>query len=625
LRCRKRIADKLRKGLILTGTLFWLVLAIPTFAASDKILLGDMRDGSRAQPVHLINLFDEEDQRISPDDELVLPFSMRGSCGDCHDYDKISKGRHFNAVLPEADAGRIGQPWIYVDNTTATQIPLSYRPWEGTYNPEQIGLTRWKFIKAFGRQLPGGMGENADAETPDLQARWTVSGELEINCLACHDGDPGHDRAEYATQIVRENFRWAATAACSFASVRGSAQKMPETYDPFMPEILDDPKLIPPTVTYRESAFDNDRRVLLDIVKKAPDYRCYFCHSNVKLQEPDIQHWTTDQDVHLAAGLTCVDCHRNGLDHEIVRGYENEASVSTNPLATSSSCKGCHTEGRLGAPQPKHAGIPPVHFERLSCTACHSGLMPQQKTQRVKTSRAHGLGTHSVNRTAEALPHIITPVFAEQPDGKIAPHNLIWPAFWGSLKDGDVVPIALEVAEKAAGKIIDGGKVSRSGDWPGLIAEQINKVLVVLKSTVEKPVYVCAGKVYSLDAKEQLVEEQEDGAKPYLWPIAHDVRPAAESLGSAGCSDCHTTDKPFFFGRVDVDSPLVSGVASTREMVEFQGLRPFYTKAFAFSFVFRPWLKIVSLVSCLLIAGVLLLYALKALGCVVKVLSEEEK
>ncbi|MHC4069065.1 MAG: hypothetical protein ACYS18_08925 [Planctomycetota bacterium] len=615
----------MRKGLILTGTLFWLVLAIPAFAASDKILLGDMRDGSGAQPVHLINLFDEEGQRISPDDELVLPFSMRGSCGACHDYEKISKGRHFNALLPDAEAGRLGQPWIYVDTATATQIPLSYRPWEGTYNPEQIGLTRWKFIKAFGRQLPGGIGEDTDAESPDLQARWMVSGELEINCLACHDGDPGYDRAEYATQVARENFRWAATAACGFASVRGSAKKMPETYDPFMPEILDDPKLIPPTVNYREGAFDNNKRVLLDIVKKSPDYRCYFCHSNVKLQEPDIQHRTADEDIHLAAGLTCVDCHRNGLDHEITRGYENEASVSANPLAVSSSCKGCHTEGRLGAPQPRHAGIPPVHFERLSCTACHSGLMPQQETQRIKTSRAHGLGTHSVNRSADALPHIVSPVFAEEGDGKIAPHNLIWSAFWGDLKDGDVAPIALELVGKAAGKILDSRKVSRSGDWPDLTAEQITKVLVVLKNTVAKPVYVCAGKVYSLDKKDQLAEEENSAAKPYLWPIAHDVRPAAHSLGSGGCSDCHTTDRPFFFGRVDVDSPLVSEAASTREMIEFQGLRPFYTKAFAFSFVFRPWLKIVSFVSCLLIAGVLLLYALKALGCVVKVLSEEEK
>ena len=614
----------MKKGLILTGTLFWLVLAIPTFVASDKILLGDMQDGSLAQPVHLINLFDEEGQRISPDDELVLPFSMRGSCADCHDYDKISKGRHFNALLPDAEAGRLGQPWIYVDAATATQIPLSYRPWEGTYNPGQIGLTRWKFIKSFGRQLPGGIGEDADAESPDLQARWTVSGELEINCLACHDGDPGYDRAEYATQVARENFRWAATAACSFASVKGSAKKMPETYDPFMPEILDDPKLIPPTVTYRESAFDNNKRVLLDIVKKAPDYRCYFCHSNVKLQEPDIQHWMTDQDVHLAAGLTCVDCHRNGLDHEIVRGYENEASVSTNSLAASSSCRGCHTEGRLGAPQPKHAGIPPVHFERLSCTACHSGLMPQQKTQRIKTSRAHGLGTHSVNGSADALPHIVSPVFAEQPDGKIAPHNLIWPAFWGDLKDGDVALISLELVGKAAGKILDGGKASRSGDWPDLTAEQMTKVLVALKNTVAKPVYVCAGKVYSLDKKDQLADVEDSAAKPYLWPIAHDVRPAAQSLGIRGCEDCHSTDAPFFFGKVDVDTPVVSKRDSVKMMVEFQDVDAVYAWAFALSFVFRPWLKVVTLASCAVLAVVLLLYALKALACITKTLAGED-
>jgi hypothetical protein len=60
-------------------------------------------------------------------------------------------------------------------------------------------------------------------------------------------------------------------------------------------------------------------------------------------------------------------------------------------------------------------------------------------------------------------------------------------------------------------------------------------------------------------------------------------------------------------------------------MVEFQGVRPFYTKAFAFSFVFRPWMKFICLGASAIIAMVLLLYALRALSCVAKVLAGNDK
>jgi hypothetical protein len=55
-------------------------------------------------------------------------------------------------------------------------------------------------------------------------------------------------------------------------------------------------------------------------------------------------------------------------------------------------------------------------------------------------------------------------------------------------------------------------------------------------------------------------------------------------------------------------------------MVEFQDISPSYAWAFAFSFVFRPWMKIVVLASCAVMGFVLLLYGLNALACVVKTL-----
>jgi hypothetical protein len=78
------------------------------------------------------------------------------------------------------------------------------------------------------------------------------------------------------------------------------------------------------------------------------------------------------------------------------------------------------------------------------------------------------------------------------------------------------------------------------------------------------------------------------------------------------------------FGLVSVDSPLKSITGTNAEMVKFQDLPRFYTKAFAWSFVFRPWLKVVAILSSVVIAGVLLLYALKALGFVAKVVVGED-
>lgn len=654
----------MRKGLILTGFLYFLVLFLsaPTVcfankakeADSEQKLLGDESDGSQAPSIHLIPLFSENEEgkqggKITPDDDPLLPFSTRWTCGDCHSYGIISKGWHFSAVDPNAAPGRPGQPWILADARSGTQIPLSYRPWPGTSKPEQVGLTAREFTRYFGRHTPGGGAGEVETEDPDEIMRSYISGKLEINCLSCHNAEPSQDQGGstgYAVQIARENFRWASAASCGFASVNGSVRDMPETYDPFMPEPPEDPMKIPPGVKYRENTFDFENNVSFNVVREVPDQRCYFCHSNLYIDKEDAEKWSSDEDIHLTAGLKCVDCHRNGTDHNIIRGYVEEAGITQNPLAATSSCEGCHLPegedepkaGRLGAPIPKHIGIPTIHFEKLTCTACHSGPWPTEKTILTKTARAHRLGTVGVNKSHEALPHIIAPVFAKQGGiggayigrlrlmeaGKIAPHKLIWPAFWGTLKDQKVTPIDFEAVQETIGQVFAGLELSATGDWPGLTEEHIVKALNSLQKEVQgEAVYVAGGKLYSLDDSGKLQQEGHPSAKPYLWPIGHNVRPAAQSLGVRYCTDCHATDAPFFFGDVTVDSPISAG-RKAKKMIEFQDINPFYAWAFAFSFVFRPWMKFICLGSCAVLAMVLLLYALKALASVVKVLAGED-
>jgi len=623
----------LKKGLIVTGILLWLPFVRPAVSATVEKLLGDENDGSRTNQVHLIPLYDEEiaeldkiSYKIFPDDEPLLPFSIRQTCSKCHSYQTISKGWHFNAVDANVAPGRTGQPWIFVDADIGTQVPLSYRPWPGAYHPEQLGITPFQFTCLFGRHMPGGGPGELESDNIDEIMRQGISGKQEINCLSCHNGHPGQDQIEYAFQISQQNFRWAATAACEFASVTGSAKKMDDTYDYLMPVDNKDA----PTVAYRKDAFDHKSRVLFDIVRKPSNERCYSCHSNLDVSSNSPERWAADEDVHLMAGLKCVDCHRNDVGHNIIRGYEGEDTISANPLAATTSCVSCHTEGRLGAPVPDHPGIPPVHFDKLSCTACHSGPWPKEKTILTKTSRAHSLGTLGSNKSPEALPHILYPVFARRPDGKIAPHKLFWPAFWGSIKGEKVTPINIEVVKKTLNKILVKQKLPRTGDWPDLTWKDIDKGLRLLAETIEgKPVYISGGRLYYLPRNKLTVIFANpygwpivyNAAKPYLWPIAHDVRPAAQSLGVFQCEDCHSTDAPFFFGEVAIDSPIAEQQKPSKEMVEFQDISRKYAWAFAFSFVFRPWLKVIALCCCGILAGVLLLYALRALDCIVKTIT----
>ncbi len=635
----------MRNGLFLTAILCCVVLAAPAAGEGETTLPGDESDGSRAVAVHLLELFEEEGEKIFPDDDPLLPFSVRQTCGGtCHNIDIISKGWHFNSVDPNIVGGRAGEPWIFVDAATCTQIPVSYRLWPGTFRPEEIGLTTWQFTLLFGRHTPGGGAGEIESEDPDEVMRGFVSGKLEVNCLACHNASEGQDQAEYATQVARQNFRWAAAGACEFASIKGVALLQSESYDPLMSDDI--------STTYRKDAFDPENQVLFDIVREVPNERCYFCHSNKVIGAGISEKWAADEDIHLKAGMKCVDCHRNGLGHNITRGYEGEEQI-LDPSRAALTCQGCHIEGesstgpvagRLGAPVAKHPGIPTVHFDRLSCTACHSGPWPDRKTYRVKTSRAHALGTHNVNKSDDSLPHIITPVFAEergyysaylgkllmkQPEGKIGPHNLIWPAFWGFMEEGNVRPVAIDIVRPIAGKIIGGEDLPASGDWPSVSEEQIAEVLALLLSegTVEgKPVYISGGKLYSLDDNDpnQLSQTEHPAAEAYLWPIAHNVRPAAQSLGIRKCQDCHSTSEGFFFGRVAIDTPIESEVKCVKEMLEFQDVPAFYTKAFAMSFVFRPMLKIVAIISCAILGAVVLLYALKALDLVAKILAGKD-
>jgi hypothetical protein len=131
--------------------------------------------------------------------------------------------------------------------------------------------------------------------------------------------------------------------------------------------------------------------------------------------------------------------------------------------------------------------------------------------------------------------------------------------------------------------------------------------------------------LYQLNDAGKIETQSNTAAEPYAWPLAHDVRPAEQALGVRKCKDCHTTDSAFFFGKLEMDSPVtLEDKPQFVGMVKLQGIDRLYMWAFNFSFVFRPFLKIVAFAACGLIGLVLLTYVIKAIAAFTNACAKED-
>ncbi len=693
----------------LLSVLGWLIaveLAInpdaSVFAADSKYAHSD----SNARYIHHIDLYDINNRKITPESDQ--PYSPSNTCGRCHDYSAISHGWHFNAVMNDSVDGRPGEPWIWTDARTGTQLPLSYRDWKGSFDPAELGISRWEMTHQFGSRLAGGgvaiapeddaktpnaaktdtakseaatsdAGDQADAkadasdedESPATQTavkpnRWPLSGSIEIDCMVCHASSGVYDFNTRREQIEDENFAWAATAALRLGTVKGSVSRIKDGSD--LSDESTQQKL--PKVTYDARKFELDGTVFMDVIREPSNNACFQCHSQRTVTESGIEHrWMHDQDVHLRAGMQCVDCHRNGIEHHTVRGFEGEENPasSLNPTSTSTlTCSGCHLgdeqsstaiaarPGRLGAPYPHHQGLPPLHFDKLSCTACHGGPVPREEAVRIMTSLSHALGTKE-HRSGFELPAIAGPIYSKLKDGKIYPQRAIWPAYWGSLSDGKIQPLdpattydltrrSLRVRSDFVEEIVapklsstdrkkilgdDRYKVSdeelTSEEQEKLAAAQKlagqesfnEKVAVSLEALekelkIETAVYVSSGFVYRRGEDEKTVSQVPhdeiknlDAIEMTTWPIAHNVRPAGWALGVGGCTECHREDSVIFASTVQSIGPGPDqGTRVT--MASLQGLDPNQSLVWNQLFVGRASFKYVMATSIVVLCLILL-------------------
>jgi hypothetical protein len=619
--------------------------------------------------VHRIVVLDEDGTVIrptKPGEEAApggapassKPMSQQKTCGKCHsDYDVMQQGLHFNFSRSDAPHGRAGEPWILTDPQTRTQLPLSYRGWKGTFHPYDLGLNDFNFAKLFGRHHPGG---GALQTSGDL--RFTMSGALENDCLICHTGEnTGYDAEARARAIANDqNFKYAPTLAAFLGKAQGQASRLRDNFDPTGPDAKRAPK-----INYEPSRFDAATgEVLFDIKRRVSNERCYQCHTNVDVGREAGKgmaalesRWTHDRDIHLVKGMLCVDCHRNGADHMMVRGYEGEfadrAAIAgtgskPDPTIRTLTCAGCHygTEtlpgGRNAAPRPVHHGMPTLHFDKLSCTACHSGPLPADATSLVQTAMAHRLGLERHETHDAAAPTIQQPVFLrDEKTGKMTPHRVVRSSYWAWFDGGKLTPILPEIVAAAAGDAILGAKPNPKEPKAiePLSEEQILQVLEKLATTPlpvmkpadavtargattspatapgtqpsREPAFVTGGKWYKRDAG-KLVSGPEPAAT-YAWPLAHDVRPAQQSLGARGCVQCHASDAPIFDSKVS-SAAVISKASIMTPMHEFRGDSMGALRAFGATYPLRWPLIWIGYASAAVLLLVLIKHATAAIG-----------
>ena len=160
------------------------------------------------------------------------------------------------------------------------------------------------------------------------------------------------------------NYKWASTAASGIGQVTGFVKEDQQ-----------------PKVIYNKRLFNEDGKIVLDLAYPPPPENCNFCHGMSDSKKRGFS-WNDRKnfDVHNSRGMGCADCHPAAenkklkvekIQHQFAKGDENVSSVRDDLDNTIKTCKGCHSEGYMGAPRPQHLSIRPNHLDKLACEVCH--------------------------------------------------------------------------------------------------------------------------------------------------------------------------------------------------------------------------------------------------------------
>jgi hypothetical protein len=532
-------------------------------------------------------------------------------------------------------------------------------------NPRTIDMTSFDFVTATcGNCHPGGgpmefdregkrydrrMADPASGLTPGgengldgdyYKARWSETGVIEADCLLCHS--PEYSFKKRTDQLAALNFKWAATEGAGFGVVNGRVAASEK-----------------PKVEYKRELFDESGNVIVHIAPAPRNDTCLNCHAKPDWKKRGAS-FSAHTDVHLAKGLRCVDCHTSGRRasdprirgkevHQFGKGDDPSGWVRNDLDNTVRACESCHSEGTLGAPVAKHAWLPPLHLEKIACVTCH---IPRRYTKsalvqasdvfngapritpppkRIWTFYDQDMKFWNHYGELDLFTAKDQPVDEFRPSlarykGKIFPVDRVhstWVGFEEQGKPGlnqlfmkDFYSMWLQHKNDASKfpKLAlirdDNGDGMIEVNRPEEIDALLESTAAFLKATSfpmdgRRLVYVSDRRKYYSGREFQELPVEAHEATPYasVYKYSHNVLPARAGLGARGCTDCHSSESAFFFGRV-LDRPFTeAGPSSWSPNYSVLGLSPVGVRISAFR---EQWLK-PALYSVLGIVGVLIL------------------
>jgi len=585
-------------------------------------------------------LLTDEGDTINPVTGLNTdkPYSPRQTCGKCHDYELITRGFHFQQGKDEdpleiqaermqwvSSPGNYGGPWCspaplyrYLsdkDNDQATVVDMTSfdfvvscgvcHPGGGALEFDRDGLRYDRVMADPARgYAPGGVN-NLDGDYH--KALWSESGVMEADCNICHL--PEYNNTIRKSQIQSMNFKWAATAGAGFGKVSGSVLNNVEV-----------------SLTYNKEIFNPDGTIEPHLVREPRNEVCLWCHAKPGWKKRGA-NFRSRTDVHLTAGLKCVDCHPAGVSavsdlirgkevHQFGKGDDPGGHIRDDLDNTMRSCTDCHDTGYLGAPLAKHTWLPPVHLDKIACQTCH---IPERTVKSV-----HFVASDVFN-PGEKIPtkgkHLWTfydpdmkywnhygdlemmgyddkPTFAFAPElvrykDMIYPMNRVhtaWPAIQTESQPGLMQPRMGDIYKMwtdhfqnpenypGLSRIVDDNQdgvieVNTPEEIEALI-ESVTQKLAEIQYPLEgkRVVWVMNDRVYHSGNEYTEIPMEPWEASPYgnVHTYNHDIFPANSALGIHGCTDCHSYDADFFMAPV-VQYPF-DGNGNTITVPQFASL-----------------------------------------------------
>lgn len=559
-------------------------------------------------------LKNEFGERISPDANSFDPYSPRQTCGGCHSYATITRGWHFRQGYDKPGAVR----GLYARGLELAALPEPVAP-KRLGNPLAEGLSAYDWIAAgsqAGRQsfpaagwvMPGGGpleygrdksgapdmsrslaagelsgrsaadGDYSSRFTPDKLSHFRHSGVIEADCLICHF--PGYNMPARNSQISSRNYRWAATAGAGLGNVRGAV---------FTPANL---AAGPESPAYLAGSWNFQKRPVVEYnwgnrrlftaegkisgtvpVRNVSAANCLQCHALLDAAATGTSH-AKNNDVHTRAGLQCTDCHAlagktraDRLRHEI-----SPAGNSGMKLASPSTCRGCHLEGKYKprkgmpaaakSPVMAHAKRFPsstFHFTVISCTGCHSGGQGAKGGYLIDRS----MGYPSL-LTAEAVEHAAGPGALADAARRTwkpwtvrhdaGPGEMYFAAvpkvsqWFGQAADAKITPLRLDIVRKALANLELTSVQVKSVEGKNIKVKTVaseKDMAASLKALaaagVKTPVFV-SDRIYRLEGEKVVAAKDPVPHRKTL--VNHDI--SRKAYGSGGCRECHADDAPFF-------------------------------------------------------------------------------